>query len=630
MSFHEIRAIMKALPEAMIAAEDTGSILFSNRKAKELFGYRKSEMAEKSISQLLSRPDKDCSCFALHKNGTRIAISFISHINEVASQTVRVFTLYKKDGPEEKSPAQHTWMSISPFLFILQNATTNEVLKVSERSQSLLGYEPHEMEGTSFLDSVLPNDQPHVKQILDSIVSMYPAPFRSLLRVRRIRKNGEICMMELSIKCIEHAGTRYLTSVGRDITEHTKLEQKRIHQATSTISAENIGALKIASMTIHEFRGPLMGLLYETEALGDLATTEEEKQCVTSAIQSSQQANTVLNNFLTLSQMQAGRYDISIVPFNLPQIIKLVSMQFQKQATLSQVTLSSTVDPTIPHALLGDARKLHHIFELLLQTSLSVAKKGSSLHISVVPRAPILQNYLIQITTIAPQLSEQQQAFVEHLNYHTEPFLLLEDPVISGQFCAAGLHLIAAKSIVQKLHGAMRIYTDNLSSKIIYQIVLPLAESQAQNILPEPLLEENVEGCLKAYKPHVLCVDDNVMNVLILKQLWKQLGCAECETATSGEMALECVKKKKYDLISIDYFMPGMNGQETIQNIRLLEQNQNHRSSIILCSGLDPQEHEGAFKQTLADDFLIKPISKQPLAQTALRLLARRQPNKGV
>ncbi|HLF18734.1 MAG TPA: response regulator [Candidatus Omnitrophota bacterium] len=67
----------------------------------------------------------------------------------------------------------------------------------------------------------------------------------------------------------------------------------------------------------------------------------------------------------------------------------------------------------------------------------------------------------------------------------------------------------------------------------------------------------------------ILIVDDEkLVGIALIKEL--EEDGYEVESVTSGEAALEKIRKMTYDLIFVDLVMPGMNGAETCQKIKEL------------------------------------------------------------
>ncbi len=83
--------------------------------------------------------------------------------------------------------------------------------------------------------------------------------------------------------------------------------------------------------------------------------------------------------------------------------------------------------------------------------------------------------------------------------------------------------------------------------------------------------------------PNLLIVDDDLKLTKVIERKFKLAGF-NCQTAHDGLTALEIIKQSPPDLIILDIFMPNMNGQELINNLRV---NNLWLKPIIIYSGHD-------------------------------------------
>jgi two-component system sensor histidine kinase BarA len=119
--------------------------------------------------------------------------------------------------------------------------------------------------------------------------------------------------------------------------------------------------------------------------------------------------------------------------------------------------------------------------------------------------------------------------------------------------------------------------------------------------------------------PYLLCVDDNPANLLLVKTLLEDQG-ARVDALDSGYAALDAVKLHDYDLAFMDIQMPGMDGRQTTEAIRLWEAEQNRQHLPIIALTAHALANEKiALLQNGLDDYLTKPIDERQLAQTVLK-----------
>lgn len=118
----------------------------------------------------------------------------------------------------------------------------------------------------------------------------------------------------------------------------------------------------------------------------------------------------------------------------------------------------------------------------------------------------------------------------------------------------------------------------------------------------------------------VLVVDDNLINLDVATRLLKRYGC-EITAVTSGREGINMVEQEDYDILFLDYMMPGMDGIDTLKNIRALR---DERKCNIPAVALTANAVSGAkemFLQAGFDEYVSKPIEVEHLENVMLRLL---------
>ncbi|WP_416426409.1 response regulator [Pseudomonas sp. App30] len=140
-------------------------------------------------------------------------------------------------------------------------------------------------------------------------------------------------------------------------------------------------------------------------------------------------------------------------------------------------------------------------------------------------------------------------------------------------------------------------------------------------INPKRLRHDSPDGSepLINRAPRVLCVDDNPANLLLVQTLLEDLG-AEVLAVDNGASAVRAVQEERFDLVLMDVQMPGMDGRETTEKIRLWEAAQPGPALPIVALTAHAMANEKrALLQSGMDDYLTKPISDRQLAQVVLK-----------
>lgn len=118
----------------------------------------------------------------------------------------------------------------------------------------------------------------------------------------------------------------------------------------------------------------------------------------------------------------------------------------------------------------------------------------------------------------------------------------------------------------------------------------------------------------------ILVADDDSVTRKVLTSLLSEIG--NCDIAENGEEAVALVtqameESNPYKLICMDIMMPGMNGQDTLQEIRKLEEDkevsQLDRTNVFMITALSDAENVMQAFGERCDAYLVKPIDKTKL-----------------
>ena len=115
------------------------------------------------------------------------------------------------------------------------------------------------------------------------------------------------------------------------------------------------------------------------------------------------------------------------------------------------------------------------------------------------------------------------------------------------------------------------------------------------------MAEERINACL-------LVVDDTPENLDLVRQTLESVGC-EVLVATSGERALEMIRRRVPELILLDVVLPGIDGFETCR--RFKQETATQAVPVIFLTALDEIEHLATGFAAGGADYITKPFRKE-------------------
>lgn len=107
----------------------------------------------------------------------------------------------------------------------------------------------------------------------------------------------------------------------------------------------------------------------------------------------------------------------------------------------------------------------------------------------------------------------------------------------------------------------------------------------------------------------ILVVDDSPITLRGIKAMLDK--DYKISVATSGEQALQSLKKRRPDLILLDYEMPGLDGRETLEKIR--EDEDLCDIPVIFLTGVADKEHIAAVLKLNPAGYFLKPAERNKL-----------------
>ena len=125
---------------------------------------------------------------------------------------------------------------------------------------------------------------------------------------------------------------------------------------------------------------------------------------------------------------------------------------------------------------------------------------------------------------------------------------------------------------------------------------------------------------MTAPRTRILIVDDAGPVVVLCVNVLQALGYA-VKGANRGETAIEVLTKERFDLMVLDYKMPGMSGFDVYQQAKALYPD----LAVVLVTGHGSPEVVSEANRLGFDSILLKPFTSDELRGTVEKVLADRK-----
>ena len=391
-----------------------------------------------------------------------------------------------------------------------------------------------------------------------------------------------------------HAAGIGFTDIDEEMRE-SMMQQKALAEALEVAEQANVAKTAFLSNMSHEIRTPMNAIIgLDRLALNNDRLEDETREYLEKIGESARHLLGLINDILDMSRIESGRLVLRKEEFSFSSMLEQINTMVMSQCNEKGLKYECKLSGGVGDYYIGDDMKLKQVLINMLSNAIKFTEPPGRVEFDVERIGTFEDQSTLKFVIKDTGIGIDKEFLPKIFDSFTQ-----ENSSRSSKYGSTGLGMAIAKNIVELMNGTISVESEK-GKGTEFTVVISLKNCE------RPLAANTY---IRPQDMKVLVVDDEEIAAEHARIVLDEAGIS-ADTCFSGEEALRMIelehtKHTPYNLILLDWKMPGMDGIETATEIR---KRYDRETTVIILTSFNWDEIMDEALHVGVDSFLAKPL----------------------
>jgi len=340
----------------------------------------------------------------------------------------------------------------------------------------------------------------------------------------------------------------------------------RLKDAVTKVTAASKAKSEFLSNMSHEMRTPMNAIINMTVIAKNSDSIERKNYALDKIEEASTHLLGVINDILDMSKIEAKKFELVPVKFNFEKMLTRVVSVNNFRIEEKHLKLNLRIDKDIPKLLICDDQRLSQIITNLLSNAIKFTPENGSVYLDAqfIREENGVCTLQISVTDTGIGISKEAQS-------HLFQSFQQAETSTARKYGGTGLGLSISKNFVEMMGGQIWVESETGKGSTF---AFTIQAGHGEEVEEHRNIKDTINNDNNDFTDHrILLVEDMEINreivLMLLENTNLEIDCAE-NGIQAVDMFIE--EPERYEAIFMDVHMPGMDGYEATNQIRIYEE----------------------------------------------------------